>query len=181
MKIIILFGFLLTTFPAAATPSGQLKASVDHYPSFSQEDETSIIPYLSLEIGDKYKLSQKTRFQFRGTLLGNLESKEQPEQIYADLPEAVFEWRLPGLRLRAGMNIINWGVVDINSPSDVVNPVAMFHPLRSYKRGAPMLEFDWSSDTFGVHAIYIPVQQRPLMPSIDSPWLPVRRRCRSCR
>ncbi|MGZ3723622.1 MAG: hypothetical protein ACXVA9_11855, partial [Bdellovibrionales bacterium] len=75
-------------------------------------------------------------------------------------------------KLRLGMNTVNWGVVDVFSPSDVVNTQAIFHPLRSTKQGAPMADFSIGPETFNLNLIYIPVQRPPQLPSKDSRWLP---------
>src|SRR5690606_3176094 len=66
----------------------------------------------------------------------------------------------------------NWGVVDVSSPSDVINSSVIFHPMRTLKRGAPAVQTIFNTDSFGFHAIYIPIRQRSLLPSEDSRWLP---------
>lgn len=172
MKLLaIAFAFL--SLPAWAAFSGSLKSSTDFYPARLGEPTDDITPYVVLDVTGKYKLNKKLRFQFRGYGLSNPESKSGPENIYGDLPEGYFEWKAPGdLKLKLGMNTVNWGVVDVSSPSDVVNPSAFFHPLRLLKRGSPMLDLSWNKEVFGFEAIYIPRQQKSLLPSTDSRWLP---------
>jgi hypothetical protein len=169
------FLFLLLAFAIEghASFNGTLKSSTDKYPYTLGEPTADLIPYLSLDLGGKHKFTKKFRFQWKGVALANLESESSPEKFYGDLPEGFFELRSSAeFKVRLGMNTVNWGVVDISSPMDVVNTSAFFHPMRSMKRGAPMLELDWDKEVFGVHALYIPRQQRALLPSADSRWLP---------
>ncbi len=173
MKSIVLLFSVFCACPAFASFSGTFKSSSDFYSAHLGEPTDDVVPYLILDVNGKYKLNKKLRFQWRGYGLSNPESKSAPENFYGDLPEAFLEWKAASeFRVRAGMNTVNWGVVDVSSPSDVVNPSAFFHPLRTLKRGAPMLELDWDKESIGLHAIYIPRQQHPLMPSKDSRWLP---------
>lgn len=170
---LLLFLALAFCLESHASFSGNLKSSTDQYPYDLGEPTSVLIPYLSLELNGKHKLARKLRFEWKAIALSNLESEYSPEKLYGDLPEGYFEWRATGsTRVRLGMNTMNWGVVDISSPSDVVNTSAFFHPMRSLKRGAPMIELDWDKEVFGIQAIYIPRQQRPLLPSSDSRWLP---------
>jgi hypothetical protein len=171
LKFFIIF---LLTFATAshAGVSGQLKSSTDYYPTTIDKEIDDLVPYLMLDLNGKNKLARKLRFQWHAFALGNLESESEPEQAYGDLPEAFVEWKNSILRMRLGMNTVNWGVVDVSAPSDAVNTQALFHPLRTYKRGAPMLEINGGDEAFALTALYIPIQQRPLMPSADSRWLP---------
>ena len=93
------------------------------------------------------------------------------ELLYVDLPEGFVERKWGPSKLRAGMNTVNWGVVDGYSPSNVVNTSAFFHPMRTPKRGAPMVELQTGGEAFGLHALYIPRQPRPILPATDSRWL----------
>jgi hypothetical protein len=168
-----LFSALVFCFESQGSFSGNLKSSSDYYPYTLGEPTDDLVPYLTLDLSGKHKFSKKFRFQWKAVALSNLESDSSPENFYADLPEAFFEWKASGeFRLRAGMNTVNWGVVDVSSPSDVVNPSAFFTPLRTFKRGAPMIEADWDKEVIGLHGIFIPIQQRPLLPGADSRWLP---------
>jgi hypothetical protein len=157
---------------ARAEFSGQLRSTTDDYPAHLGAPTEDVIPYLSVDLNEKLKISKSLRFQARAYGLTNMEARKSPENMYGDLPEGFFEYKISQLKFRAGMDTINWGVVDVNSPSDVVNPTVLFQPLRTFKRGAPMAEVQWAGESFGFHAIYIPVQQRPLLPSPDSRWLP---------
>lgn len=173
MKFLVFLFASLCASSAHASFSGTFKSSSDFYPISLGEPTDDLVPYLVLDLNGKYKLNKKLRFQWRGYALSNLESTSAPENFYGDLPEAFFEWKAASdFRVRAGMNTVNWGVVDISSPSDMVNTSAFFHPMRTLKRGAPMVELDWDKETIGFHAIYIPVQQHALLPSKDSRWLP---------
>lgn len=166
--------FILSFGPSAyASYSGTLKSSTDIYPAHLGEPTDDVVPYLILDANGKNKISKKLRFQWHLYGLSNPESDYAPEKLYADLPEANLEWKASSsLRFRAGMNTVNWGVTDLSSPSDVVNPSAFFHPLRIIKRGSPMIEADYDREIVRVHAIYIPRQQKSLLPSEDSRWLP---------
>ena len=157
---------------AAASFSGQLKSSTDVYPHDYGPPTETVSPYLSLDLNGKHKLSKRLRWQARALILTNTLAKSAPEKLYGDLPEAFMEYKSSGIKLRGGMDTVNWGLVDISSPADTVNPTFMFHPLRTLRRGAPMLEALWDNDNISLHAIYIPRQQRPLLPSSDSRWLP---------
>lgn len=171
MRLLLLALAFFST-AASASFSGQLKSSTDYYPEDLGAPTDTLVPYLSLDLNGKYKFTKKFRFQWKAYGLSNPESEEMPEQLYGDVQEGFFEYKMKSLRLRLGINTINWGVVDLASPSDVVNSQAFFHPLRTIKRGAPMVEFDWDKEAFGLHAIYIPVQRKGVLPSTDSRWLP---------
>lgn len=159
---------------AWASFSGQLKSSTDYYPTDLGKPTTTLVPYLSADLAYKAKFSKAARFQFRGLAITNPEAKSAPEKIFGDVPEGFFELKAAELKLRLGMDTVNWGVVDVSSPSDVVNTQVLFHPTRTFKRGAPMAELLWDRKVFGFHAVYIPWQARPLLPSTDSRWLPRR-------
>lgn len=159
---------------ASATFGGQLKSSSDYYPYHLSDKTKDLSPYLSVELTEKYKFNKRIRFQARALGLTNPESQYSPEKLYGDLPEAFLELKSSDFKLRGGMDTVNWGLVDVSSPSDVINPQALFHPLRSYRRGAPMVEALWDKQVIGFHLIYIPRQQAPLLPSKDSRWLPRR-------
>ncbi|MGE0526456.1 MAG: hypothetical protein AB7G93_03705 [Bdellovibrionales bacterium] len=155
-----------------ASFSGQLKSSTDFYPIHLGDATDDLVPYLVLDLSGKHRFSKTFRFQAKGLALTNFESDTSPEKAYADLQEGFFELKLDSLKLRAGMNTFNWGVVDLSSPSDVVNSSTLFHPLRTFKRGAPTVEAEWQQDWLGLHLIYIPRQVPSKLPSLDSRWLP---------
>ena len=169
---ILLIALFSTSLSQASELSGQLKTTVDSYPYHLGKVTEDLTPYLSFDLGQKHRLSRTWRTQWRVLALGNLAADGPPENLYADLPEAFVEWKQPDVRVRLGLNTLNWGVVDIMSPSDTVNTSAMFHPLRSFKQGAPMLETVLGPEAFNLDLIYIPVQRRPLLPSKNSRWLP---------
>jgi hypothetical protein len=158
---------------AHASISGTLKSSTDYYPIDLNEPTEPIAPYLIFDANGKNRFTKKLRFQWRLLASSNLESRYSPEKAYGDVPEAFLEHKVTGsTRLRLGLNTVNWGVTDVSSPSDVINPGAFFHPMRIFKRGSPMVELDFDKEVFGVHAIYIPRQRRSSLPSEDSRWLP---------
>jgi len=169
---ILLLACLCASLPAFAGFSGTLKSSTDIYPQRLGEPTDEIAPYLIMDFNGKQRVTKKLRYQWRAYGLTNPESEHSPEKLYGDVPEAFFEWKPSALRVRFGLNTINWGVTDLASPSDVVNPSAFFHPLRTIKRGSPMIELDYNKEVIGVHAVYIPRQRRGLLPSEDSRWLP---------
>ena len=173
LSIALVLATLITPLRAQAFSwSGQLRSSTDSYSYHLRPPTKDVSPYLTLEAQTKNKWRKSLRFQSKLSVLSNPLSQGSPEQFYVDLPEGFLEYKSSELKLRAGMDVVNWGMVDVSSPSDVVNSTAIFHPLRSPHRGAPMLEAIWDQETFGLHAIYIPIQQRPLLPSVDSRWLP---------
>ncbi len=164
--------FLLVNFPAWASISGQLKSTTDVYPHNFGPPTQTVVPYVSLELNDKYKISRNTRAQWKLYALTNTVSKYSPEKFYGDIPEALVEMRRGTGKLKLGINTLNWGVVDVSSPSDVVNTQAIFHPLRTSKQGAPMVDVSFGPETFNLNLVYIPVQRAPVLPSKDSRWLP---------
>ncbi len=167
------FILLLFASPAfAAGVGGQLKATVDSYPYHLGEPAPDLTPYLSFELNQKYRLSRMWRTQWRLLALGNLAANGPPEKFYADLPEAFIEFKKSDFKFRAGSNTVNWGMVDVMSPMDTVNTTAMFHPLRTLKQGAPMVEMQMGPEAFNLDLIYIPWQRRPLLPAKNSRWLP---------
>lgn len=168
------------SLPANAAISGQLRSTTDFFTHDFGEPTEKTIPFLSAELANKKKLSKRWRMRWRLTASGNLETKAkdsnkfdpESEKTYLDAPEFNFEWRFRDFKFRFGMNTVNWGVVDLNSPSDTVNTQAMFHPLRPIKRGAGMIETQWGPEAFALHTIYIPRQARPILPATDSRWFP---------
>jgi hypothetical protein len=169
----VIFSLLLFLHcPLSGAFSGVLKSTTDHYPSHLGKTTGDTIPYLSVEMSDKYRFTKNWRFQWKAFALTNTVSKYSPEKFYGDLPEAFIEFKSGDSRIRTGMNTVNWGVVDVSSPSDVVNTLAVFHPLRTIKQGAPMIDAAFGPEAFKVNLIYIPVQRPPQLPSKDSRWLP---------
>lgn len=139
----------------------------------------NLLPRLEATLQDKIKFKSSWRAQWKifasGNFVADGETRTSPgrsEKFYLDLPEAFVERKRGEQKFRAGFNTVNWGLVDLSSPMDTVNTVALFHPLHSIKQGAPMLEWLWTSDTFEVDALYIPWQTRPRLPDADSRWLP---------
>lgn len=153
--------------------AGQLKVTADDYPYNYGPPTYTLIPYINFDLSGKHRLRKTVRFSWHLLGITNPQTKYGPEKLYGDIPEFNLEWRaLRNAKLRLGMNTLNWGVVDIYSPSDVVNTTAMFHPLRSIKHGAPMVEALLGPESANFHFVYIPIQQTPTLPSRDSRWLP---------
>jgi hypothetical protein len=176
-KPLCLAGLILTLLagPAAwATLAGQLKSSTDYFPYHLGPPTEDIAPYVSTELQFKHKFTRSFRFQFKGMAITNPEAKSAPEKIFGDVPEGFFEAKGGDLKFRFGMDTVNWGVVDVYSPSDVVNSSVFFTPTRTFKRGAPMLELMYDRQVFGLHAIFIPKRFPGLFPSVESRWLPRR-------
>lgn len=181
MKFGLLALVLAIVLPAgAASFSGTLKSSTDNYMQDLGEPTTTLVPYLSAELAGKHKFSKRLRTQWKLSVLSNLEAKsagateELPlnEQTFADIPEAYVERKWGSNKLRLGMNTVNWGVVDGYSPSNVINTSAYFHPLRTPKRGSPMVELESGGESLSVHGLYIPRQPRAVLPAANSRWLP---------
>lgn len=164
--------WLMSSGASAASFSGQLKSTTDVYSNDLGPETDDIIPYLQLDLSGKHKFTRTWRTQWHLLGMSNLATSDAPEKAYFDVPEAFVEKKMRKFKFRAGMDTINWGVVDVSSPSDTVNTTAMFHPLRPIKQGAPMLEASWDRESVAFDAVYIPIQRRPLLPSEDSRWLP---------
>lgn len=164
--------FFLPGVALAAGVSGQLKSTTDYYQTRIGKPASDLTPYLNAEVGGKHRLQKSLRAQWKLSALANFTSKYPPENFYGDIPEAFVEYKGGDAKFRLGMNTVNWGVVDISSPSDVVNTVAMFHPLRTTRQGAPMVEAIVGGEELNVDLIYIPVQRPPTLPAKDSRWLP---------
>jgi hypothetical protein len=175
-----LLGWLLVTPVWASSISGVLKSSTDQYSQNLGPPTETLIPYAQLEVTSKHKFTKRYRTQWKLFAMGNFEAKGDNsteklpfnEQAFVDLPEAFVEGKWSNTKLRAGMDTINWGVVDGYSPSSVVNTAAFFHPLRTPKRGAPMVEAQIGKESLSVHALYIPIQPRAILPATNSRWLP---------
>jgi hypothetical protein len=149
-----------SSFARAASFSGQIKSTTDAYPESLGSKTDDVIPYLSADLSGKHKFTRSTRLQWRLLGMSNLVAEGAPEKFYGDVPEAFIEKKLKKWKFRAGMNTLNWGVVDVSSPSDQVNTSALMHPLRSLKRGAPMIEASYDRESFAIDAFYIPIQRR---------------------
>ncbi len=157
----------------AAGVAGQLKVSADDYPYTLDEPTQDLIPYLSLELTQKQKFNKAWRAQWKLYGLSNPSSKYAPENFYGDVQEAFIEAKAgAAAKWRLGMNTVNWAVVDVSSPSDTVNTLVLFHPLRTLKQGAPMFEQIYGQEALNINLIYIPIQRAPVLPSTDSRWLP---------
>jgi hypothetical protein len=162
----------LSSLAWAGEFSGQLKSSTDDYPDNLGPGTSMVVPYVTLEMSQKYKLRRSLRFQWKVFALTNLSSKSQPENYYGDVPEAFFEYKKGVSKTKIGMNTVNWGVVDVSSPSDTINTQAIFDPMRTSRQGAPMIDESIGGEAFSLDLIYIPVQRAPQLPSKDSRWLP---------
>jgi len=164
----------------SASFSGSIKSSTDNYTQNLGAPTETLIPHLSGELSGKHKFSKRLRTQWKFTGWSNLEAEpsgateEIPfnEQVFADIPEGYIERKWGNSKFRAGMNTVNWGVVDVYSPSNVVNTSAYFHPMRTPKRGSPMAELQTGGEALSLHALYIPRQQRAILPATNSRWLP---------
>lgn len=178
IALLCLLGFSFV--PSAFAISGSLKSTTDFYQQKLGPPTDELIPFGQLELNDKHKFTKRFRVQWKFTALGNFEAEAPKaneerlanEQSFLDLPEAFFEYKWGSSRFRLGMNTVNWGVVDVSSPSNVVNTSAFLHPLRLPRRGSPMVEWQFGEEKFGVAALYIPRQPRAVLPARDSRWLP---------
>lgn len=168
----ILLIFFASQLCQAANITGQLKSTTDDYPTHFGPPTEDLVPYLTFELSGKHKFRNSLRAQWKIFALTNTSSKYSPEKLYGDVPEGYLEYKVGESKFRAGQNTVNWGVVDVASPSDVVNTSAVFHPLRATKQGAPIVEMVSGPETFNLDLIYIPVQRPPQLPSQDSRWLP---------
>ena len=168
--------FLLLLFmPSAWADSGftgHLQSTTDDYPYHLGPPTQDLIPYLTLELSDKHKLTKALRFQWKIYALTNLSTTSPPENLYGDIPEGFFEYKSGSTKFRLGMNTLNWGVVDVSSPSDTMNTLMIFNPMKIRKQGAPMAEAIVGPEYLNLDLAYIPVQRAAQMPSPDSRWLP---------
>lgn len=172
MRIFISVILLLLQAPAWASISGQLKSTTDDFPYRYGPPTQTLLPYVSLELHDKIKIRRNWRAQWKLYGITNTASKYSPEKLYGDIPEALIETKNGLAKARFGINTVNWGIVDVSSPSDVVNTQAIFNPLRATKQGAPMVDVTYGPQTFVIEGLYIPVQRQTTLPSKDSRWLP---------
>jgi len=172
MKFVLAGLLLFSSFAFGGEFSGKLTSSTDDYPYNLGPGTSTLVPYVTLEMSQKYKLRKSLRFQWKVYALANTASRYQPENYYGDVPEAFFEYKKGETKTKIGMNTVNWGVVDVSSPSDTVNTEAIFDPLRTTRQGAPMVEEVLGGEALNLDLIYIPVQRPPQLPSKDSRWLP---------
>lgn len=171
LDVIFIWLLFLATMTAQAF-QGELRSKTEFYPADLGKPTETIVPRVGLSIEHMEKYSKRLRSSIKGTFEANLVSRNQPENYFADVQEAYIERRGRRTKLRLGWNTLNWGLLDIFSPMDVVNQRAYFYPLDTQKRGAPMLETQWNPRGWEASAVYIPYQSRPVLPSKDSRWLP---------
>lgn len=105
-------------------------------------------------------------------LRANTGSNVSEESFLLNVEELFYEYRPYPTRWRIGANTYNWGIIDGYSPLDVVNSRVFLDPLGSEKRGATVIDSLFEQDTWSVQALYIPIQQKPVLPATDSRWLP---------
>lgn len=153
--------------------SGKLESLTQYFPTDLGKPTDTVIPRVGFELDQDGKTSKKFRYSFKGTFQSNLVSSYQPENYFGDLKEAYGEWKPNRFtKLLLGWNTVNWGVLDIYSPMDVVNQRTYFDPLATEKRGAPMVNLQWNPRGWSFSAIYIPAQAKAIFPANDSRWLP---------
>jgi hypothetical protein len=119
----------------------------------------------------KYKVGS-FRFQTKFTARTNSASKVPVERFLLNVSEAYLEAKAYPVNFKLGVNTYNWGYMDGFSPLDVVNTKIYLDLLNSEKRGCPAIDITFEQDTWSMQALYIPVQQTPVMPATDSRWLP---------
>jgi|GEM_PF-6828234 len=168
---VLIFSFFIST--SALALSGKLESLTEYFPKDLGASTNTVTPRLGIELDQDGKINKQYRYSFKGTFQSNLVSKYQPENYFADLYEAYVEYK-PTRKFKTiiGWNTVNWGVMDIYSPMDVVNQHTYFDPLNSAKRGAPMVNFQWNPRGWEISAMYIPFQAKAIFPSNDSRWLP---------
>jgi hypothetical protein len=156
-----------------ALPNGEIKTVADSFTSHIRGPTEDLVPYLGAELGDRYRLTPQWRLEWRVLGVSSFSADGPPENFYADVPMGFLEFQARAdLKFRVGMNTTNWAVVNLHSPSDVVNNISLFHPLRAHKQAAPMAEVEWGSETLNLDLIYIPLYRDPELPSRNSRWLP---------
>lgn len=173
MRNIRVLIFSLFLSQSAFAFSGKLESLTEYFPTDLGGPTNTVTPRLGIELDQDGKMNKQFRYSFKGTFQSNLASKYQPENYFADLYEAYVEYK-PNRKFKTiiGWNTVNWGVLDLYSPMDVVNQHTYFDPLNTQKRGAPMVDFEWKPRGWEMSAIYIPFQAKPIFPSNDSRWLP---------
>ncbi len=172
MRALLLTALIFSLPSAWASFKGQLQSSTDYYLDPIDDRIDRLIPYLQFQLENRAKLGAGIRSQFKFMGFSNLEAEGAPEQAFFDLSEAYLGRRKGLYDIEIGFNTLNWGVVDLASPSDVVNTTSLFHPVRPLKRGAPMVRLEVGPESQRLEAVYIPWQMRPQIPSPDSRWLP---------
>jgi len=161
-------------FPHSALGlSGKLESLTEYFPQDLGSSTYDVAPRVGIELDQDGKPSKQLSYSFKGTFQSNLASKYQPENYFGDLKEAYGEWKPNrALKVIVGWNTVNWGVMDLYSPMDVVNQRTYFDPLNTDKRGAGMINLQWNPSGWAFSALYIPAQAKAIFPSNDSRWLP---------
>lgn len=152
--------------------SGQLQSTTDIYAQRTRKSTGDLAPFVNVELRAEACPRADLRWRFRGTLLSNPDAARAPDRLHGDVREGFVEYARAASTFRVGMDTVDWSLVSVASPSDMVNTEVLFHPLRPLKRGAPMLSWTWAQPGFELQALYIPRQARPLLPSPDSRWWP---------
>jgi hypothetical protein len=168
---VLIFSFSFST--SALALSGKLESLTEYFPKDLGAPTNTVTPRLGIELDQDGKINKQYRYSFKGTFQSNLASKYQPENYFADLYEAYVEYK-PTRKFKTiiGWNTVNWGVLDLYSPMDVVNQHTYFDPLNTQKRGAAMVDLEWKPRGWEMSAVYIPFQAKAIFPSNDSRWLP---------
>jgi hypothetical protein len=179
LRLIFILNLWIGAANASAGVSGQLKSITDYYPQTLYEPVDDLIPTLHGQLSGKAKWSKSLRVQWKLLASSNLvaegDAKTYPartESFYGDIQEAYIEKKFGQQKISLGYNTVNWGVMDLYSPMDAVNTSVLFHPVRSQRQGAGMLQWGFSGDWLEADALYIPWQTPPLLPDMDSRWLP---------
>jgi hypothetical protein len=158
---------------SAQALSGKLESLTEYFPKDLGPPTYTVAPRLGIELDQDQKVTKKFSYSFKGTFQSNPASTSQPENYFGDLKEAYVEYKPNrSTKVLLGWNTVNWGVLDLYSPMDVINQHTYFNPLNTDKRGAGMVNLQWNPRGWSFSGIYIPAQAKPILPSSDSRWLP---------
>jgi hypothetical protein len=128
--------------------------------------QLQLVPTVSGKSGESW------RAYFKPEFFWDPQNNSPEERVFLNVGEAYLKRQDPTFSVRAGSNIVNWGVTDGYNPLDRVNPRQYFDPLNSKKLGVWSLLFSHSSESAEQDLILIPRRQRSILPGTNSRWLP---------
>jgi hypothetical protein len=176
LALITLVSCVLSHMAEARSWKPKFENRLSLLPTYYFEDAgagtTQKASILREEADFKIKPLSNLKFRFAPFIYADPSALSPQDQFVFDINEMNSDWTLGDFELKTGINQIAWGVTDVFNPLDVASARRYTDLLSSDKRGVPSVDLSWEKGAYRIEALYVPVQEKSILPGAKSRWLP---------
>ena len=104
-------------------------------------------------------------FRERLRFFGRFDALDQGRAVLV-IEEAWAEYKKGPVRIRAGLDILNWTATEAFHPADIINSRNLDSDVENFEKlGEPMLALQWRFGSGAINAYYMPAYPSPIFPS----------------